>query len=316
MNELHSIAPNACETGRELEYVLKSFGPHAGRYVIGLPQRNGWCMSVLENHSGLRDVERQRLSRALELARTRGSVIDYGQFAWTKERSWIENVKKLWNSKSNYRKVYISDQDFDAIRERSPSIEGYFAKITEIETSSANNLSATCDVETYWSLMEVLCSVSTELHVVDPYFDPLKRDRQPIFEKILKELSRKPHIKRIIFWARHAEVVKGYSHNGSAVNRDRLISVLRSCFQRNTKHAAVVLRFVEDEVSVDKFHARFLVTNKGGILFDQGFQVLSNGRRNIISAMSPSVQDEQFAKLSRGSIDMHVREEVVFMPTL
>lgn len=312
MNELYSIAPNACETGAEMGHVLQAFGPQAGRYVIGLPQRNSWCMHVLENHVGLRDIERQRLSRALDLARSRGAVIDSGPFTWRQERPWIENVERLWGSKNNHKKIYLSDQDFDAIEKATSEGNIYFARVADAGAAASNHLNATCDPENYWALMEILCSISSELHFMDPYFDPLRKDRQPIFEKILKELSVRSHVKRIVFWARHAEVAKGPNHSGNTVNKDALLSIIRSCFRGNSRHAKVSLNFVEDEASAEKMHARFLVTNRGGIMFEQGFQVLTSGKRAHVYAMGTSVKDEQFEKLSKGLIKVSIRDAVSF----
>jgi len=239
-------------------------------------------------------------------------VIDQGQFAWQRERPWIENAQKFWGNKENHQKIYLSDQEFDAIEEQGTKALAYFAKVSEVGDSSSNHLTTPCDAESYWRLMEVLCSISSELHFVDPYFDPLKRDRRPVFEKILKELSGKSHIRRIVFWSRYSEVMKGSNHSENGINKDAITSIIRFHFRKSAKPVVVALNFLEDEMSAEKLHARYLVTNRGGIIFDQGFQMLSDGKRAHVYAMGTSVREDQFSKLSKGLADMPVREEIIF----
>lgn len=315
MNELYSISPDACDTGRELAYILRSFGPSSGRYVIGLPQRDIWLRSVIDSHSDLRDIEKTRLSRALDKARREGAVINHGYFLWDQAQSWVQNVQKSWGEKANQRNIYLSDADFEALEKYNDKIPLYFSRVADFDSAPSGSLSADCDAETYWKLMEVLCSISTELHFVDPYFDPLRRDRRPVFERILQEIGSKPQIKRVVFWIRHAEVAKGLNHFGDRINKDALRSALRNGLPKDKKHATVSLRFVQDESSKDKFHARYLVTNKGGVIFDQGFQVLP-GRRCLVAAMSSAMKDEKFAWLSAGPRDISVEEEVEFKAAL
>lgn len=311
MNELYSIAPNACDSAREFEYVLRDFGPHAGRYLIGLPRRDSWCKSVLDAHAGLRDVAHQRLSRVLVKARESGAVIDFGTHSWSAPQSWVDNALRAWGCLRNHRKIYVAESDYEAIVDGNERAQKYVENISNLDAAAANWIDAPCDANVYWGLMEVLFSISTELHLVDPYFDPLKADRKPIFEKILRGLRDRPHIRRLVFWSRHAEVAKRYGHNGGKIDRDEILSFVRYCMKGARGGSKVLLKFVEDETSNDKFHSRFLVTNKGGVVFDQGFQVLP-GRHALVSAMGSAMSASRFQKLAKSGGDIRVKEEISF----
>lgn len=51
---------------------------------------------------------------------------------------------------------------------------------------------------------------------------------------------------------------------------------------------------------------RYLVSVKGGIRFDQGFQRLSRGRRNDVSPLGSTLHDEVLKTYQEGVHDMEI----------
>ena len=62
MNEIYGLAPNACETLRELHLTLKKFGPQSGRYILKYPDLNAWKKLVYAQFENSTELDKKRLA--------------------------------------------------------------------------------------------------------------------------------------------------------------------------------------------------------------------------------------------------------------
>ena len=69
---------------------------------------------------------------------------------------------------------------------------------------------------------------------------------------------------------------------------------------------------VEDESRQTKMHGRYLLSIKGGIRFDQGFQRLPDGRHVDVGPIGKNTHDALLDIYCDGKHDMQVGERLTF----
>jgi len=74
----------------------------------------------------------------------------------------------------------------------------------------------------------------------------------------------------------------------------------------------VEMLLVEDEQKRDKMHGRYLLSIKGGIRFDQGFQQLPEGRFVDVGPVGKKVHSDLLDIYFDGKHDMSVVEKLAF----
>jgi hypothetical protein len=69
---------------------------------------------------------------------------------------------------------------------------------------------------------------------------------------------------------------------------------------------------VDDESRQTKMHGRYLLSMKGGIRFDQGFQKLPEGRHVDVGPVGKNTHDALLDIYGDGKHDMQVAERLTF----
>jgi hypothetical protein len=70
--------------------------------------------------------------------------------------------------------------------------------------------------------------------------------------------------------------------------------------------------FVDDATTRSKMHARYMLSIKGGIRYDQGFQRLTRGRRNDVSPIGTQLHVELIKTYHEGAHDMRIEHVFEF----
>ena len=163
----------------------------------------------------------------------------------------------------------------------------------------------------YARISKNLVLISSEIVLVDPYLNPLKRDCQAVLEALFL-IAAQGRNQKIILWTRAAEVY-GPGSNESTESTESDIRDLLFRLARRTKFkpgSEIHMNFVEDEARRTKMHARYLLSIKGGIRFDQGFQQLPQGRRVDVGPIGKATHDELFDIYFEGRHDMSVVQRI------
>ena len=311
MNNFFGLSPDAHSTPNELRLMLNGFGPHAGRYIITYPNTSSWKHRIREKFSEVGDLQRKRIVDTLMQAELNSSILDAKLFpsapkaTWNDSFSWAQNALPVLSAIKEIRTTYLSDDEYQNITANDSTLKRYVTPASEVCLATTDK-SFEPSTENYWSISRILCSLSHEIHFIDPYFIPKDRYRLPIFSKFLTELSQLKKIQSVIFWARIPE--RSDSELTAILNRN-----IRKATTNCTKRLSITFNFVKDAASKDKLHARYLLSDKGCIKFDHGFQLLPQGRTNIASVVSSDYASELFRVFSRKELDFSIADCVEFI---
>lgn len=310
MNDIYGMAPNAHATVAELRVLLATFGPHNSRYVWTLPSHKVWRDSVLAHFSHLGEIDQARLKSILSKAIENSAFMDRPINCWPSAVCWLKNALEYWRmEKPPCKPIYVSDADYDELVFSQPEDAKFLISPYELSTVSPADEEIGTRPEDYWKISKWLCAISGEVHLIDPYFDPTTGSNvRDVFMHFLEQIAllRKPTY--VHCWVR-------FDRRKDVLDRRSASSELRNLMRQATQGVQRGLQlsfhWVEDHASADKLHARYMLTEKGGIKFDQGFQrVRPVGKKNMVSPIGHDLHLQLFRKFSRRENDFKVLETV------
>lgn len=302
MNDLYGLSPYASHTLTELSSRFSTFGPAAGRYLLSFPNHNSWRLRVIDSFkSSLGEVAQKRLNSILGNAVKNSVFIGKWPGNDLSANEWLAAAIDLWEDKQaslGCGRIYVSYEEFEEWRISNSKGLQYLISPDDDDTVSSASERIQTDPESYWKICELICFISAEIHIVDPYFDPVSdQGRLDICRKLLREINSLKKPCQVHFWSR-------CQTDGSG---ERELNIKASLLKKKFEDFSIGIRqglsvkfhWIDDYRSSEKLHARFLLTEKGGIKFDQGFQILTNDRRNIVSPLSKDLCAYEFEKFTR-----------------
>ncbi|WP_225784006.1 hypothetical protein [Xenophilus sp. Marseille-Q4582] len=294
MNELYGVDPEIIKSVSDLRSILNYFGPYTGRYLVNYPVDSpDWMARLNANLANLSDLQIARAKRLLSQANTDLRMVRKDGLPWRVTRDWLENAEPLMNAG-------ILD-GLIAKESRPPAIHDF--DDFEISTTSEERIIG-CGEE-YARVSEILLFYSQEVALVDPYMDPVKSKYESVLERLLKKAAQRRTKKKFIFWARASAVFS----NGET---DQLYADLERQLNKLLKKSglepgsSIEMNLVEDKGGINTMHGRYLLSRKGGIRFDQGFQRLSVGIKTDVSPIGKKTHDELLEIYFDGSHDMKI----------
>ena len=312
MNEIYAVSPNAFDSASELRLFFSNFGPYSGRYILTYPLFQEWQVHLTRKFENAGEIERERLKLALRRAKENCAFVDKIGLPWSDKQSWIENAFQLWKLKFGLDRILSSDNEFEQMQLLDQDALLALMKSSESDVYGTIDAQINTTAECYWNAAKILCMHSNNIFIIDPYFDPLNIYRKRIFLKILKEFSLLPKISDVSFFVRHKQLASfsGY------VDTKEIEELIHCALEKIDRRITVTLNMVEDSKSNDKLHARYLLTNKGGLNFDQGFQTLPNGRKNVVSPIGKNLHTSLYEKFSNNLLDFRILEKIVVVKRL
>lgn len=298
MNELFAADPATCADSRDLMLLLKSFGPCAGRYLANYPI--DWDRRLKDRLEALGELEGAKVRTLLRRAHESTSLITRTQLPWREDIDWLGNANPLLSSKP------IIFSGLIANRSIPPSVH----QLHELELSPTAEERIAATANEYVRISKVLLLLSPEIALIDPFLNPLKRSYSSVLRAFLETVA-KGKCQKISIWARASTV---FGTKDAEVIKSDLNSALRLMAQQAAlRHGCEVEMFlVEDEQKRDKMHARYLLSIKGGIRFDQGFQQLPENRLVDVGPVGNAIHGELLDIYFDGQHDMSVVEKLAF----
>lgn len=298
MNELYATDPSVCIHASELKLLLASFGPYAGRYLANYP--GDWATQVEKQLDNLGELEAARVKTMLRRAKEGMAVIAWNGLAWNKEKEWLANAKSLLNTAPAMLDGLI------ALEAAPPAI--HHLHDLDLPPTAEERIIGTASE--YARISKILLLFSSEIALVDPYLNPLKSDCASVL-KAMFDKAAKGKCQKITLWARESEVCRrgAYSVIKSDLE-DRLRQLARQAGFKAGREIELIL--VEDESQKTKMHGRYLLSIKGGIRFDQGFQQLPQGRCVDVGPIGKATHGDLLDIYFEGKHDMRVVERLAF----
>lgn len=293
MNERLAAEPTSCANAMELRLLLNSFGPFAGRYLIAYP--GNWRELLLQHFAEAPAIEQERVKVLLRRAKEEVRVVGDASAPYDAAQAWPTNAMK-------------------ALAAVPPRLQGaVFARPAPSEeppafTMDTLDLPPTADEKIdampseFARVCRVLIATSRELILVDPYLNPCRADSMAVLVELVKQAAN-ANCMRISLWARHSLVVGPRSNDLEEVQGALLALRDRAGLKRERQ---LEMHLVEDDRARDRMHGRYLLSVKGGVRLDQGFQRLTGGRKVDVSPVGASLLDELLTVYAQGQHDMKV----------
>lgn len=298
MNELYAADPSVCGHASELKLLLASFGPYAGRYLANYP--SDWAARVERQLENLGEIEAARVKTILRRAKESMALIPWNGLAWNKRQEWLANARPLLNTEPAM---------FDGLiaRQATPPAIHHLHDL-ELPPTAEERIQGTASE--YARISKILLVLSPEIALVDPYLNPLKGECAAVL-KAMFDTAAKGKCQKISLWARESEVCRRGAYPVIQADlEDRLRQLARQAGFKPRREIEMIL--VEDESRRAKMHGRFLLSIKGGIRFDQGFQQLPQGRQVDVGPVGKTTHNALLDIYFEGKHDMRVEERLAF----
>lgn len=275
MNELFGLDPEAVADVSELGLVVHSFGPRMGRYAAQFP--DDWEQRVLTSISGTGQLYQQRVKTRLRRLKEGHALIRRGGMSLGNGEDWRSGAFKYLKDRSGPLDGIISrrlDGDGDGVFELDElSQKGAADEIFEARPDEFSRVS------------KYLLNISKEVHFIDPFLDLSKGKYRRVIDAMLAEFFKGKCLK-VVFWS---DVGVHERSTGEGVNEERLRQQLRDMPRQAALPPGVSVGFnlIDKKSSGCEMHARYLLTNAGGIRFDQGFQELKRDGSWVSTEAAP-----------------------------
>jgi hypothetical protein len=287
MNEFFAADPMAVKSEGDLRLLLRLFGPYAGRYLAIYP--TDWIHQMEHLMSNARVIEGERIKALLRRAKERTVFVQRrSEFPWNPTNDWLSNALRYVSLPGGFDGLISDSQASGALVGDTQSNVYSMNNIEEIPQTAEERILA--KPAEYARAAKTLILISIELALVDPYLNPLKKSTRDVLREIFN-VAAKGKARKLTLWARHSIVV-GSKNPEVALSEVRDVLVKLVADADFLPDCVVELVLVRDENSVEKLHERYLLSIKGGVRFDQGFQVLPSGRKVTASPISRVVHEE------------------------
>lgn len=271
MNEIFGIDPGSPDDVKELKYLFDLFGLSNGRFIARYP--NDWEMLLKDKFNHLGDVDKAKINRLLALHRD-ATIPVSGTYMRSKD--WLDNAIQLQEKERKFTELF--------------SIEGNPYKVPPLQTLLWDENNSLVDgrgehipmtIESYRWVSRPLFQISSEVHLIDPYFELRKENADRHYRK----------------W----KVLAGFFEEAKLSNRcesfcihlsgkkfatkslvDSFVKDIETIREEVNFSPLNLSYFVEDDIS----HGRYLFSIKGGLQFDNGFDT-DPRKKNHVHWLSP-----------------------------
>lgn len=296
MNELFAADPQICTNAGNLKLLFSSFGPYAGRYLANYP--NDWTTQVEQVVGSVGDIEAARIQTLLRRAKENLTLVTRSNLPWNSERAWLDNATTLLEGGSAVFDGVIANEG------KPPAIH----ELHEVDLPPTAEERVAGTANEYARISKILLLLSPEIALIDPYLNPQKRAHATVLGALFG-LASKGKCQKITLWVRAAEVLGvGNTKSVKADLQETLRYLAATASFKPGREIEMV--FVEDESCQTKMHGRYMVSIKGGIRLDQGFQQLPAGRQVDVGPIGKAVHDELLDIFFDNKHDMRIAERI------
>ncbi|MCC6651667.1 MAG: hypothetical protein IT348_11015 [Candidatus Eisenbacteria bacterium] len=266
MFEVFAVDPSAIADEANFGRIVDQCGPRTGRFIARCPRK--WQDLVLEAApwkpvQRLRIVDRLRRATALAVCDV---ARDFSAGDWLveteREAELFKAIVALDNPRAHPKVVNRDDLDPDA----EPWRVARECRVAQTGRALAG-------------LLSPLLRCSRELQLVDPYFGPETPRFRKVFEALLTEAARDGR------GLRRCEV-----HLTARADERFFRSSCDSQLARLIPRGIKVELFRWNELpDGDQFHARYIVTDLGGVRVDGGLDEKPPGQQTDVSLLDPDI---------------------------
>ncbi|MDD2917525.1 hypothetical protein [Rhodoferax sp.] len=298
MNELFAADPLVCTSASDLKLLFASFGPYAGRYLANYP--SDWATQVQRGLDPVGEIEAARIQTLLRRAKENLTLVNRLNLPWKPDQAWLANASPLLEGSSSVFEGLIANGG------TPPTVH----ELHDVDLPPTAEERVAGTANEYARISKILLLLSPEIAFIDPYLNPQKRACSAVLGALF-DLVGRGKCQKITLWTRAADVLG--AGNTNAVMADMKETLQRLAVTANFKSGREIeMNLVEDESRQTKMHGRYVLSVKGGVRLDQGFQQLPNGRQVDVGPIGKVIHNELLDIFFDGRHDMRVVERIAF----
>jgi hypothetical protein len=252
---------------------------------------------VLEVAKALPDVERKRVTVGLERA-TR-CVIDTRRPYNTRLANWLENAVAE-HARMPFRAI---------IANANPQNANHVLAVGEIDGdhrlfATERDVKVDRSAGALAAIAAPLLTHSKTILFVDAYYDPSDRRYQRALKAYLEVVARSGSAEKSceIHFADHER-----KPSSEVIEREA-----KNWFRDTIPHGmAITLYRWKRRVGGEEFHARYILTERGGMRFDEGLAEGRAGERSDVALMDPALVQNRREALGRDGVVFELVEPVL-----
>ena len=276
----YAVEPDALARWNPLWQALEQFGIAQGRMISQFPR--DWRRRVYDATNSCQPVERKALEVRLQQLQTK---MISSRRAYDAARNWRDNAR-MQMATTPFQAVIQSD---------NPTNDDFILTDTDLHAGTPRwNIATQNRISRQPPDMAVciagLCSLSQELLFVDPHFSTDRR-----FTEVLQEFIRVAHM--------HGRAYRRIEfHTGTKISKVVLeTACTRWVVPRLPRGVSIKFCMWQERTSGEKLHARYVLTERGGIRFDVGLDSGDLGQTTDVSLLDDLLHSLRWSDFQPGS---------------
>jgi len=293
-----AIEPSSITSWESFRYVMEKLGFSKGLLLAKFPK--SWPKMLLDSLD-VGDIERQRIVTKLKNYKN-DRMIPSG-IEYNPDAEWVENfinVHELIDIKKVMVSDFISITDCDVSTQREADSE-FFDCPREVNIlNTSNNLS---------DIADVLVSNSVVLILVDPYLNIYSGNSYvETISKFVSIASNSDKCKKIIIYTKNDFIPRARHKELDRVFNEKILPISNSGLE-------ICVKYVDDSMSKHPLHARYLLTEKGGMRYDKGFKPGKPAVHMDISLLDKMMHQTLYARFSELDHDYEIELDYTWKAT-
>jgi hypothetical protein len=280
----YAVEPRAIGSSwQTFRYVIEKFGFDRGRLISEFP--GNWFRLVYEQIEPLPPVEKKRVVEALSLAK-RNKTVKSGRPYDPDAGDWLRNALAQ-DALLPFHAVIASE---------NPEAHDSVILVAELDEQQPLMIAPQDsvirrDAPTLVNAMRLLLQSANTVVLVDPYYDPYNTRYQNTIRECL----------RIVVGANPRTICEiHYRDRDNCPSTDAIARDARIKFGTVIPEGMTIKLYKwREKVGGEDFHARYLLTNRGGIRVDAGFSAEGEHQTTDVSLMSFELSQQKRTALGR-----------------
>jgi len=292
----YAVEPQAIGASWEtFRYVIEKFGFDKGRLISEFPKK--WFREVYEASAGLPPVQKKRIEEALKQARN-NKVVRSGRPYDRNAGDWLHNAL------TEHQRL-----PFQAIiATGNPGGDDIVLPADELDEQNPliavpHDCAIPRDAPSLAAAMKEMLRFSSHILFIDPFFDPYsQRYKSTLRECLNIVLASNPDAVCEIHYRHHENKPSNGDLELEAAN------LFPGVIPEGMKVTIFCWRQKNDGAD---FHARYLLTDKGGIGVDAGFSAEGAQQTTDMHLMSFQLSQKKLKEFARDATDYELMEPVL-----
>lgn len=289
----YALDPLLLRDWKDLRYFLEMMGASQGRLISRYPKR--WKALVYEGLSTeIGDTERKRIEEKLA---TMDDKLFPRRGGWNHEVGWLENAEA-----EHTRAPFASILSYDNPRNNPSVLLGDEISDSCTAWAATTQVEIHRDPESMAEAISPLLRNSREIFFVDPHFTPTTRRYTSTLAAFLAKNTRGGlALPRIQYFCKINGDPEPFSRN-CIMELPRYVP----------KGLALEVVLLKEKIGGEKFHDRFILTDRWGVQFSVGLD--SHGPHETTKTIVTLLNEDLWASIYRKYVSEHPAFERVGAP--